>query len=183
MQRTEVREPNRKVTVALDVCAVQQAMTRAVHGLQPHFFLLLALLVPPLDTEHVLCIVLPVTRLLPQRLLVYYGRDNFLEAKLGVLRAQERLQLLKDVGAVGQNERRAGAVGRCNKQIVCRCERAMVEGRSRWCCCRGRSIELWFGRGARHRGLELVRRRTRAAPYRRPGMLPTPELAQRNSQC
>src|SRR5690242_5542926 len=102
-------------------------MARAIHRFQPHFLLLLTILIPPFHTEHVLCIVLPVARLLPERLLVYYRCDDLLEAKLWVLRAQEGLQLLEDICAVGQDEWRARAIWRCYEQVVRRCECAVVE--------------------------------------------------------
>ena len=55
--------PDRQVLVAADLAGVHQEVPRAVHGLEAH------LLVLALDEEHVLAIVLPVARRLPQRLV------------------------------------------------------------------------------------------------------------------
>lgn len=60
-------------------------MTRAVHGFEGEGLLLY------LEGEHVLAVVLPMSRGLPQLAVVDVGRHHFLEAPLPVLTLRKEL--------------------------------------------------------------------------------------------
>ena len=77
-------------------------MSRAVHRLEPELLLL------HFEPEHVLSVVIPVARGLPQLGVVDVGRDDLLEPTLPVLFAEELNELVVYVRALGLEEAGAG---------------------------------------------------------------------------
>lgn len=78
------------------------AMTRAVHGLQS------VLLLFHLKGEHVLLVVTPVARGLPEICLVHVRGYDLREASLPILALDEIHQCAVDACAVRQEEGRSG---------------------------------------------------------------------------
>jgi hypothetical protein len=82
--------------------AEEKKVTRAVHRLKsPLAFLNVQL-------EHVILIVSPVTRGLPDGNIEHVGGLDFLVAALAVLSTQEGLNLVENLGSVGEEERTSG---------------------------------------------------------------------------
>ena len=94
----------------------QQAMAWAVHGLQAvrlvlaEFALCLAGRTAAGHLVHIIFVVLPVAGDFPQGAFVDGRSQDFAEAVLQVLGAEEGDELVDDVGAIGEEERRAGAI-------------------------------------------------------------------------
>jgi hypothetical protein len=76
-------------------------MARAVHGLKSPFSLL------HVKLEHVILVMRPMTRRLPDANVVHVGSLHFLVAALAVLSPQKSLERIENLGSVGEEERTA----------------------------------------------------------------------------
>jgi len=117
VQRAEIGVADGQVSVGALLPFKQQAVAGTIHRLEA-VLLVLAYLAAfirarrasPADLEHGIFVVGPVAGFLPQRALVDGWGKNFLEAEERVLGPQEGEEFVEDVGAVGKEEGRAGAV-------------------------------------------------------------------------
>lgn len=101
VEDTKVSNSPGKITeVHVRVCK-HAAVAGAVHGLEAKLLLL------NLQNKHVLLVLGPVTRRLPQIGLVHVGRNDFLEVTLAVFALDAVHQSVVDAGAVGQEESRS----------------------------------------------------------------------------
>lgn len=102
VEDTEVGIPEGKVTVTVDTVLEHDAVSGAVHRLET-----LTRLVR-LEDEHVLLVVLVVTRGLPQFEVVDVRGDDFLVATHAVLLSDHFDQFVVDEGALREEESAAG---------------------------------------------------------------------------
>ena len=100
MQNTKVRDPHWKLAVAPIPMAKENKVGRAVHWLQGK------LLFVDDELKHVVPIMLPVTRPLPEINIIHVWCLHFLISPFLVFRAQERLESIEDLGSIGKKERR-----------------------------------------------------------------------------
>lgn len=82
------------------------AVPGAVHGLQAELLLL------DIESEHVLGVVAPVSRRLPQVRLVHVGRHDLLEPSQAVLLLHQSHERAVDAGSMGKPE------GRTRRHLV-----------------------------------------------------------------
>lgn len=84
VQHAKVGEAERQVAVRVRAVLEYEAVARTVHRLQAHLLLLLrlreVLLLGGAHGKHVVLVVLPVPRRLPQLLVVHHRRDDLLYA-------------------------------------------------------------------------------------------------------
>ena len=85
-------------------------MTRAVHGFEAVFDRLGGLVFDPssataADLEHVVLVILPVSRCLPERGFVDVGSEDFPESVTHILHPKERNKSVVDVCSIGKKER------------------------------------------------------------------------------
>ena len=128
VQRREIGITHREIsyTPAARSCLKHQAMSGAVHWLQPILLVLPRRKILILHSacassrhfKHVFLVVLPVPRGLPQRAFVDVGCEHLLEPVDGILRAQERDKLVVDVRSIWEEERRAGRGRRCDQELL-----------------------------------------------------------------
>ena len=78
-----------------DSVVENQAVTRAIHGLQTKLLLF------HVDLEHVFRVVIPVTGRLPQLGIVNVGRDDFLKTPFPVLFPDEFDETIVNEGSFG----------------------------------------------------------------------------------
>lgn len=79
----------------------EEEVSGTVHGLESPFALL------DIKLEHIIFVVGPVTRRLPDTNVVHVRGLDFLVASLAVFRSQKSLKGVEDLGAVGKQERTA----------------------------------------------------------------------------
>lgn len=79
MKNTEICHAPRQILVGNIGVIEDLAMARAVHGLQSESLLL------DIKSEHVLFVMVPMTRSFPQVRLVHVGSHDLLEASFSVL--------------------------------------------------------------------------------------------------
>lgn len=99
VQDTEIRDSQRKFSVTSLAVAEEHKVTGAVHRLKSPLPLL------DIKLEHVILVVGPVTRRLPNADIIHVGGLNLLVAALTVLGAQKGLESVEDLGTVGEKER------------------------------------------------------------------------------
>ena len=104
VERGGLREADRELAIAPELAAEEEHVTRAVHRLQPEGLLVLR------DQEHVVAVLLPVARDLPELGVVDERRLHLEIAAPRVLASAEILELVPDHHAPGMPERRAGRV-------------------------------------------------------------------------
>lgn len=102
MQNAEVCNTHRQLTVTTFTVAKENKVTRAVHRLESPFTLL------DLQLEHVVLVVSPVTRGLPKANIIHVGGLDLLVAAIAVLSTQKGLNLIENLGSVGEEERTSG---------------------------------------------------------------------------
>lgn len=98
VQDTKVRDSQGKLSVTSLTVAEEHKVTGAVHRLESPLPLL------NVKLEHVILVVGPVARRLPDADIIHVGSLNLLVAALAVLRAQKGLEGVEDLGTVGQKE-------------------------------------------------------------------------------
>jgi hypothetical protein len=101
VQNTKVRNSQGEFSVTPLAVAEEDEMARAVHGLKCPFSLL------HVKLEHIILVVRPVTRCLPDADVVHVGSLNFLVAALAVLSPQKSLERIENLSSVGEEERTA----------------------------------------------------------------------------
>lgn len=99
VQNTKVRNSQGEFSVTPLAVAEEHEMSRAVHGLKSPFSLLYVKL------EHIILVMRPVTRCLPDADVVHVGSLNFLVAALAVLSPQKSLERIENLSSVGEEER------------------------------------------------------------------------------
>ena len=102
MQHSEIRNSQRKLPVAPISIAKEDAVTRAVHRLERPLALF------NVELEHVILVVIPVTRSLPDAHIVHVWSLNFLIAALSIFGPQKLLDSVEDLCAVGEQKRTSG---------------------------------------------------------------------------
>lgn len=98
VQNTEISNPQGKLTVAPLAMAKENKVPGAVHGLER------PLLLFNLELEHVVTVVLPVARGLPNTNIIHVRSLDLLITTLPVLRAQKRLKGVEDLRTIGKKE-------------------------------------------------------------------------------
>lgn len=99
MQDSKVGNPQRQFPVTSFTVGEQDKVTRAVHRLEGPFSFL------NVQFEHVILVVSPVTRSLPDAHVVHIRRLHLLISALPVLRTQKFLQSVENLSAVREKER------------------------------------------------------------------------------
>ena len=102
VEHSEIGPANGKVTVRAVGASEHDTVAGTVHGLESELGLL------HLEDEHVLLVVLVVTRGLPEINVEHVGGHNLLETTLLVLSTDERDESVVDAGSVGEEEARSG---------------------------------------------------------------------------
>jgi len=102
VEDTKVGNSHGQFSVTALTVREEQTVTRAVHGLQSPLVLL------NLEGEHVILVMLPVARLLPQGRVVHVGRHDLLVATAPVLVAEEALESVVDDHTVRKEEAGTG---------------------------------------------------------------------------
>lgn len=103
MENAKVRHPPWQFPVASFSMLKQQAVAWAVHGLQPELILF------DFESEHIILVVCPMTRCLPELCVVHVWSDDLLVVAFPVLGSQERQQGIIDASAMWKEE--AGSRG------------------------------------------------------------------------
>jgi hypothetical protein len=103
MQNAEIGNTHRQLTVTTFTVAKENKVTRAVHRLQGPLGLVIRL-----NPEHIVLVMSPVTRGLPDANIVHVRGLDLLVAALAVLSTQKGLKLVENLGSVGEEERRPG---------------------------------------------------------------------------
>lgn len=98
VQNTEVGNSHGQLAVTTLAVTEQDEMCRAVHGLESPLALL------NIQLEHIVLIVIPVTRLLPKTNIIHVGSLDLLVSALAVLAAKKRLEGVEDLGSGGKQE-------------------------------------------------------------------------------
>ncbi len=102
VQDAKVGHSPRQLAIASFAMFEDETMPRTVHGFQPELVFFDG------KGEHVVLVVLPVSRRLPELGIVHVGRADLVVAPLPVLVAEKRLQRVVDALTVGKKEARAG---------------------------------------------------------------------------
>jgi len=100
---TELGHADGELLVTAIFRVEDEAVARAVHGFKGPLLLL------DVEREHVVLVVLPVTRGLPELRVVHVGRDDLLVATLEVLLAHELDKGIVDPRSVREEEAASGA--------------------------------------------------------------------------
>jgi hypothetical protein len=98
VKNTEIGNSHGQFSVTTLTVREEQTMTRAVHRLQGPLILL------NLEGEHVVLVMLPVTRLLPEGRVVHVGGHDLLVTTGPVLVTEEALESVVDDHTVGKEE-------------------------------------------------------------------------------
>lgn len=96
VQNTKVCNPQRKLPVTTFPVSEEYKMSWAIHGLQCPLLLL------KIKSEHIVFVVGPVSRRLPDLRIKHVRRLDLLVTTLSVLRSKERLESIEDSGSVWQ---------------------------------------------------------------------------------
>jgi len=102
VENTKVGNSHGQLSVTTLTVREKETVTRAVHGLQGPLILL------NLEGEHIVLVMLPVTRLLPESGVVHVGRHDFLVTAGPVLVTEEALEGVVDDHTVGKEEAGTG---------------------------------------------------------------------------
>lgn len=112
MEDTELGETEGKLLVRAVTRVEEDTVSRAVHGLESEGVVL------DLEREHVLGVVLPVSRGLPELRVEHVGRADLDEATLVVLLTDELHERVVDAHAVGQHEGRSRGQVREEEELL-----------------------------------------------------------------
>lgn len=117
---TEIGETEGELTVRTLTNTEHQAVSRAVHGLESKGILLNG------ERKHVLLVVLPMSRSVPQLDVVHVGRHNLSVSALVVLALDEVHKGVVDTGSVREEEARTGGEIVEEEQLLLLSNLAMV---------------------------------------------------------
>eukprot|EP00050_Salpingoeca_kvevrii_P006220 m.288086 g.288086 ORF g.288086 m.288086 type:complete len:548 (-) comp11898_c0_seq1:182-1825(-) len=120
VEDAKVGKAKRELLVGAVAVLEDEAVSRAVHGLEGKRLLL------ALKLEHVLRVVGPVARRLPELAVENVGGDDLLEAAHLVLAADKVDERVVDVGAVGREKAAAGAEVVEEKELLVAANLAVV---------------------------------------------------------
>lgn len=117
---TEIGKAKRKLTVRTLTDTEHQAVSRAVHGLESKGIFLNG------EREHVLLVILPMSRSVPQLDVIHVGRHDLSVAALVVLALDKVHEGVIDAGSVREEEARSGREIVEEKQLLLLSNLAMV---------------------------------------------------------
>jgi hypothetical protein len=99
VEDTEVRVADRQLVVGARLMIEHETMAGTIHGLERKLLLL------HFEAEHVLGVVGPVARLLPQLRVIHVRGDHFAEAALSVLLPNQLNEFVVEVRSLRVPER------------------------------------------------------------------------------